>query len=51
MTIFLEDKINSIINPTIIPKQATLNRLRKEFELCQKDNDLINLGYNIGLEN
>jgi len=47
---FLENKTNGIINPTIISKQATLNRLKKEFELCQKDNDLINLGFWVQLE-
>jgi len=47
---FLENKTNGIINPNIVSKQTTLNRLNKEFVLCQNDNDLINLGYTIGLE-
>ena len=37
--------------PKILSNPATLYRLKKEFELCQNDIDLISIGCNFGLEN
>ena len=55
--------INQFINPGIgngmnymgmnnnIASPQTLTRITKEFQLCQQDNDLIQIGCNFGLEN
>ena len=51
MTNSIQYKANDIIIPNIVSKSAALYRLKKEFELCSKDIDLITNGCIIGLEN
>ena len=39
----------NFINPMVDPKQMTLTRLKKEFQLCKQDEDLSEIGCTFGL--
>ena len=51
MNINMNNNMGMNMNNNMNQNQQTLIRLTREFQLCQQDNDLIQIGCNFGLDN